>query len=370
MKHFDRIIIGAGIYGLYGALVSLKKSYSTLIIDIEDGPFQRGSYVNQARLHNGYHYPRSFSTAKKSAQYFERFYNDYKTCINSDFVQVYAIASNYSWTNSTQFEHFCDSLELKCDKINKNQFFSNIDIESAYITEEYSFDAELLSHKMYQDVINHNGIFSFGMPIQSIKKEDQHFIITLKNGDVYSTNYILNATYAGTNQIHSLMGYEKLPIKYELCEIILCTVSDNLKNYGLTVMDGPFFSIMPFGKTKYHSITTVSRTPHYTCYETLPSFDCQHNDDFNQEDHRLGCIACKSYPKTAFPEMRQIAKKYLNNDIDIQYVKSLFTVKPIMTASEIDDSRPTIIRKYSEKPEFYTVFSGKINTMYDLDSIL
>ena len=69
-------------------------------------------------------------------------------------------------------------------------------------------------------------------------------------------------------------------------------------------------------------------------------------------------------------EMVQIAKKFLNEDIDIKYVKSLFTIKPILVASEIDDSRPTVIKQYSQNPDFYTVFSGKINTMYDLDEIL
>ena len=49
---------------------------------------------------------------------------------------------------------------------------------------------------------------------------------------------------------------------------------------------------------------------------------------------------------------------------------SLYTIKPILVASEIDDSRPTIIKQYSQSPDFYTVFSGKINTMYDLDEIL
>ena len=39
-------------------------------------------------------------------------------------------------------------------------------------------------------------------------------------------------------------------------------------------------------------------------------------------------------------------------------------------ASEIDDSRPTVIKQYSEKPYFYTVLSGKINTIYDLEEIL
>ena len=77
---FDKIIIGAGIYGMYAAKRTLEKNPNekVLILEVENTYFNRGSYVNQARLHNGYHYPRSYSTASKSAKYFDRFYNDFK----------------------------------------------------------------------------------------------------------------------------------------------------------------------------------------------------------------------------------------------------------------------------------------------------
>jgi hypothetical protein len=65
-----------------------------------------------------------------------------------------------------------------------------------------------------------------------------------------------------------------------------------------------------------------------------------------------------------------MVKKYLKDTIHVEYTKSLFAIKPLLKVSELDDSRPTIIKKYRENPSFTTVFSGKINTMYDLDSIL
>ncbi len=40
-----------------------------------------------------------------------------------------------------------------------------------------------------------------------------------------------------------------------------------LKNTGITVMDGPFFSLMPFGQTGLHSLTSVTFTPHETSYD-------------------------------------------------------------------------------------------------------
>ena len=371
-KKYDKIIIGAGIYGMYAAKRTLEKNPNekVLILEVENTYFNRGSYINQARLHNGYHYPRSYSTASKSAKYFERFYNDFKEGINDNFKKVYAVAADYSWANGEQFKKFCDNLNLLCDEIPKENFFNPHTIDKAFLTKEYSFDAKKIGDKLYRKLRALGCNFKFEAKITSIKKEKDIFIVQLEDGSEYFTPFILNATYAGINKIHDLLGFEYLPIKYEFCEVILCEVSDNIKNVGLTVMDGPFFSVMPFGLTGYHSITTVSRTPHFTSYDHLPPYDCSGDEKLHTKEHRKGCIHCGIYPETAFQEMVQTAKKYLSEDIEIKYAKSLFTIKPILVASEIDDSRPTIIRQYSENPDFYTVFSGKINTMYDLDEIL
>ena len=86
---------------------------------------------------------------------------------------------------------------------------------------------------------------------------------------------------------------------------------------------------------------------------------------------RLGnCNDCPAMPETSFPYMANLARKYLKDDFEFTYKSSLFSMKPILMSSEIDDSRPTIIRTYSKKPTFVGVLSGKINTVYDLDEVL
>lgn len=211
--------------------------------------------------------------------------------------------------------------------------------------------------------------------IKEIAVIDNHFEISTANGERYSTEFVLNATYASANQvINSVTGAENLPlfkIKYELCEIILCSVGEKLKDTGITVMDGPFFSIMPFGKTGIHSLTSVTFTPHVTSYEYLPQFACQAQSDGYCSSKQLGnCNNCPAKPKTAWGYMSTLAKKYLRLEYKFTYINSLFSMKPILQASEIDDSRPTVIRKLLDKPTFISVLSGKINTVYDLDEVL
>ena len=60
----------------------------------------------------------------------------------------------------------------------------------------------------------------------------------------------------------------------------------------------------------------------------------------------------------------------MREEYGFTYRKSLFSMKPILMSSEIDDSRPTVVRVCSTKPTFISVLSGKINTVYDLDEVL
>lgn len=372
MKVYDRIIIGAGLYGLYSALFCGMRKESVLVLECDSAPFKRATYINQARVHQGYHYPRSLSTALKSAGYFERFNKDYSFCVNREFQKVYATSSQYSWSNGEQFKNFCKAAGIPCEELHAERFFKRGMCDGAFLTKEYTYDAMLLKEYLLERVGEYKNIeIQYGETVSEIEEHQDYYEIYTDNGKKYRTDFLLNATYASTNQILNMAGYEKFGIKYELCEIILCDVNQKSEKYGFTVMDGPFFSIMPFGKTGLHSLTSVTFTPHTTSYEELPTFSCQKKSNGYCCKELLGnCNDCSAKPKTAFPYMANLARKYLREEYDFSYRSSLFSMKPILMSSEIDDSRPTVIRVYHEKPTFIGVLSGKINTVYDLDEVL
>lgn len=377
----NHIILGAGLYGLYAAKFLAEQannpggggfSKHILVLESDPTPFRRATYINQARVHMGYHYPRSFSTAIKSAHYFNRFMEDYAFCVLEKFNQVYATSSQFSWTNAEQFRRFCQNAKVRCDDVNPDKYFNEGACDGAFLTEEYTYDAEILKAYFLQELSRYSNVeIHYNSHVQQIKKENTHFTLTMEDGITYETDFLLNATYASTNQITAMLGYEPFKIKYELCEIILCKVNDKLRDVGITVMDGPFFSIMPFGKTGYHSLTSVTFTPHITSYDTLPVFECQAHSGGCCSAARLGnCNDCPAKPESAWPYMSNLARKYLKQEYGFEYSHSLFSMKPILKASEIDDSRPTVIRKYSSNPTYVSVLSGKINTVYDLDEVL
>lgn len=374
-KYYDRIILGAGLYGLYSALYCARHHEKQTIIVLERDPaaFSRATYINQARVHMGYHYPRSLSTAEKSAHYFRRFMDDYAFCVLTDFDQIYATSARFSWTNADQFVRFCENAGIPCEEINPSRYFKQDLCDGAFLTKEYTYDAAILRDYFLSELARFpNVTIQYNVRLTDIRKGEEFFRLTTAGGESYRTPFLLNATYAATNEITKLLGFDTFQIKYELCEIILCDAGEKLKNVGLTVMDGPFFSIMPFGKTGFHSLTSVTFTPHATSYEELPTFACQQKraDGFCTPQALGNCNDCPARPESAWPYMSHLARKYMKDDIDFSYRSSLFSMKPILKASEVDDSRPTVVRKFSVNPTYVSVLSGKINTVYDLDEVL
>ncbi len=373
MDKYDKIIIGAGLYGLYSALFCAERGEHVIVFERDDSAFDRATYINQARVHQGYHYPRSLSTAEKSAGYFARFNRDFAFCINREFEKVYATSSVYSWTNGEQFKSFCRAANIPCEEQNPERYFKYGMCDGAFSVREYTYDAFLLRDYYLEKLSEHsNAEVLFGANVVGIEEANDVYIVSLENGRCYAAPFVLNAGYASTNQISTMIGAELFKIKYELCEIILCKPGDELSQYGFTVMDGPFFSIMPFGKTPYHSLTSVTFTPHTTSYDTLPTYECQQEraDGKCTPNSLCNCNDCPNRPRTAYPYMSTLAKKYLRDEFGFEYEKSLFSVKPILMSSELDDSRPTVIRTHSHAPTFVSVLSGKINTVYDLDEVL
>ena len=372
-EQFDKVIIGAGLYGLYSALFSCEKGQKVVVLECDPAPFKRATFINQARVHQGYHYPRSISTAMKSAGYFERFNKDYGFCINREFDQIYATSSRYSWSDGKQFKEFCKAANIPCEELHAGNYFKSGMCDGVFRTREYTYDAMILRDYLIDRLSKYTSSarIEYGVKISRIERDSDSYIVHTDNEKSFKSGFVLNATYAGTNQILDMLGFEKFGIKYELCEIILCDVNDRLNDKGFTVMDGPFFSIMPFGKTGYHSLTSVTFTPHTTSYDPVPTFSCQKRSDGFCSEFRLGnCNDCPAKPETAFPYMSSLARKYMLDEYEFEYKSSLFSMKPILMSSEIDDSRPTVIREYSKDPTFVGVLSGKINTVYDLDEVL
>jgi len=119
-------IIGAGWFGCYLGLV-LKKKYEVKIFEKRNKIFLGASGNNQNRLHQGFHYPRSYLTIKESKIGFKKFIDTFPFLTKKINKNYYLISNNKK--NLLDFEIYKQILKsngLKFNIIKKNKFFFNI----------------------------------------------------------------------------------------------------------------------------------------------------------------------------------------------------------------------------------------------------
>ena len=374
-KSFDVVIVGGGIFGCYAAIWLAKQGKRIALIEKEKQLFTKASIVNQARLHGGYHYPRSVATAVMSDENKQRFTDEHREFINFSFEKYYAIDRYGSFTDARQFERFCDFIDIRCEKVENHPLFNFAHLDALYRTAEYSFDPILIANHYRTAIQDTESIHLYtAHQVKSAQKSGNIWDITVEDNQNHCLRHfestaVVNATYCASNAINSLFGFGSIPLMHEISEMVFIH-SPQFKDSGLTVMDGPFASLMPYGKSGLLSLSSVAYTHHKVSYDDLPTFDCQKLNTDCRPDFTSNCNECIAKPQSARNKMVAQIRQYLSEQVELQYFSSFFTIKSKLKANSIDDGRPTEIAVLGRNPDFYCLFAGKINSIYEIEKAM
>jgi glycine/D-amino acid oxidase-like deaminating enzyme len=353
-ESYDVIIIGGGFYGCCLALYLHSYYANILLIEREPDLLSRASLVNQARVHNGYHYPRSYLTALRSHINFPRFAVDFQDCVDSSFTKLYAIARTNSKVSAYQFCKTFRSIGAPVREASPAQkkLFNSRLIEDVFCVEEYAFDAVQLRARLRAQLDAAQIAVWYNTQVERVSSDPtETLIVELNDGRGLRAAKVLNCAYAGLNRILHHSGLEELPTKYELAEVALVEVPPELQHVGVTLMDGPFFSVMPFPSRQLHSLTHVRYTPHQAWVANA--------------DPDLTLNAPAAPPSKALYMLRDAAR-YLPALESAQHVDSLFEYKTILLQNEQDDGRPILFRNDYGWPHHALIMGGKIDNIYDI----
>ncbi len=376
MEQYDFLIVGGGIFGIYAALFLREQGQRVLLVEKEKALLKKASIVNQARLHSGYHYPRSVATALMSDDNKARFTADHEAFINFEFEKYYAIDRFGSFTDAAQFERFCAFIGIPCEPVSNHPYFNYHRLEALYRTKEYTFDpiliAEYYRQRLYDAAPEVTPrLFTEVAAAGAAGETWQVELKDLSSGhtETVAARQVINATYAGSNAINRLFGVRDIDLMHEISEMVFVN-SPQIRDIGLTIMDGPFGSIMPYGKSGLLSLSSVAYTHHKVSYDNLPTFDCQQINTNCRPDFTDICNFCPAKPSSNYRKMLGQIRHYFTNKVEFQYFTSMFTIKSKLKASYIDDGRPTEISVLRENPRFYCIFAGKINSIYEIEKVV
>lgn len=357
----DVVVIGGGFYGAAIAIYMAKQRglKRIVLVERENSLLARASYNNQARVHNGYHYPRSFVTAYRSRINLPKFVRDWPQAVRKDFTKLYAIARRNSKVTSRQFQRFCTEIGAKFEPVEQSmrQLFEPRLIEDVFTVEEYAFNSTQLADWAREELKVLGIQVLLGTTVNAVKHSSAGGLevsLTPNDGELKTlrSRLVFNCTYSGLNQIGGDFSGVKTGLKHEITEMALMQMPRQLQNVGVTVMDGPFFSMMPFPARKLHTVSHVRYTPHMSWADRPglnPYSELARYERATRVDRMIRDII-----------------RYMPGVADATHEDSLFEVKTILTKNEGDDGRPILFEKHTELQGFYSVLGGKIDNIYDV----
>lgn len=358
---YDAVVIGGGFFGCeLAAYLKRERGFGrVLIVEQEAQLMNRASRWNQARIHGGYHYPRDFVTAHRSRVSQPLFVKNYRQAIYQNVTSLYAIARRGSHVSAETFLRRMKQAGAAIEPASSENLglFSPAFVEDVFQVEEAVFDADALRALVENQLADFSIELSLDTSIYGVEGDpNQIRIIGSRAGAselTFTARYAFNCTYSGLNTISQEGRVVSSKLKYEAAELTLIEVPDELKSIAITVMDGPFFSAMPYPPERVHSLSHVRYTPAFSW-----------NDDGTRKSP-YQVLADEPKDRRSNRMIRD-ASRFVPKLGDAKVVGAFREVKTVMADRENNDGRPILIEQSERCRRLFSILGGKIDNVFDM----
>lgn len=226
-------VLGAGFYGCHIAASLLRDGHDVEVHEIADHIFAGASGAIPARIHRGFHYPRSLSTRLACNQHYSEFMAEYGDLTRSVPVNIYAIAAHRSMVDFGTYRQVLDGL-VQYVEIERPDEFGLQNVEGAVLTGERHIVTDL-ARRHFESVLS--GHVRCGVsPTDSAPGE---------------WDWTIDATFCA----HDAVNIDR----FEPCLVVLLR---GPTDKAVTIMDGPFPSLYPWNESRgLCSLSSAQWTP-------------------------------------------------------------------------------------------------------------
>lgn len=344
-------IIGGGIFGVTAALV-LGDDYHIEIFERQSDILQMASRTNQYRHHMGYHYPRSFETIqeiKDATQDFEAVYGNAVL----DFPAYYAVSKQNSLVSAKDFLRVCDALNLPYEKEYPDESLLDRGTVTVCIkTPEKIFHYGKLAAIVKKNIsLCSSIILNFKSYVISaeIDQDGAKILSVCVGGETIKKrfDYVINATYAQYNVFCDWLGFPKKDLELRLKELVVVKMKAS-EIAAVTIMDGPFATIVPTGQPDVYTVGDVALSIHEV-YNAASLANTARMIDQKLLSLKSRWAEIQKHSSTWFPVLKTA-----------EYLYSMFVALPVEIASKKTDARPTDVVYHGNG--CWSILSGKVIT--------
>lgn len=319
-------VLGGGIYGCHIATTLIAQGHVVEVHEIADRLFAGASGANPARLHLGFHYPRSLSTRALSQANYKRFMKVYGAYTRGIAVNLYAVAEDESLVD---FEQYRAALrgEVEYVTVANPAEFGLAHVEGAVLTAERHVLIDRLAQYFAQALRDRT---YFGCSHEMARAGDDDW------------DYTVDCTFSALDRagIH----------RYEPCVTFLYGGS---WDKAVTVMDGPLPSMYPHYAQDSSGGAVVSLTSaKYTPLAKVKTWEEAQAvlTDLTEGDLKRQRTALEEQISYYYPEFRD----------QYQYGEARLAVRAMPISAS--DARLPGVEMHGRR---ITVRAGKIDAIFD-----
>jgi glycine/D-amino acid oxidase-like deaminating enzyme len=345
---YDIIILGGGWYGCKVALKLKELGIKNIVIlEPNEELLSVATTVNQARIHQGFHYCRSVATAMTARKNYERFLIDHAPAIAGNTRHLYCIATEGSKVTPEQFEKVMDTIDAPYTKTYTPSYFAPGMIAQVYETHERSFDIEELR------ILTLTQLALVDIEIRQtsgkiIEWDDQKVTVQTSDNNLLSARGVINATYANLDQVGIKI---RSKLRKEWVEVPLIQVPNNLSQDDLTIMNGSFWSLMEYPSHGGFSALTHVSLGRHTIWSP-PNPQPQWNGQSNAE------------------AMIRDASRFVPSMACAKYITSMYTIRTLLDETMLNDDRPILMEYAEETPRVVSILGSKFTSYYGILPII
>lgn len=228
-------VLGAGWYGCHIATTLMRCGHDVEIHESKDSIFAGASGAIPARLHLGFHYPRSLATRLACQEHTKEFMSHYSHLTRLVPLNLYAIAKGDSMVD---FGQYVKTMSGEVDFIQVSETDAGVyglqEVEGALLTGERHV-VPSLARKWFEDTIGDKVIYGS----KPVDLSDPRY------------DWTIDCTFCANDSA----GVDR----YEPCIIGLL---EGPTNVAVTIMDGPFASLYPWDEEKgLNSLSSAKWSP-------------------------------------------------------------------------------------------------------------
>lgn len=342
-------IIGGGAFGAMTA-IKLAGSGQTVTLFERLPALMQGATFNANRLHLGFHYPRDEETALQCMRGFDIFRRGFAPAILPKVTNAYFIASEDSLTSPSSFLAFCRRLGLRHQEIEPDAMHPRVgNVGLGVMTDEVMFDGASL-RRLMNERLGRLGIEArVGSEVVGLRRNSHSFEVLTQDGDRSSFDAVVNCCYADINRLTAQLDHPIQARQYEYAAVPIIEL-DWPKLTSITILDGPFMSLLPFG-----------REGRYLLYHVRHSVIAEDNSFFlnsawlDPDDSPFASVNKQKW----FERLLEECCNFIPALRDCRLKGFVQGPRMVLAHQESTDARRSIVT--SHEPRYVSVFAGKID---------